>query len=119
MEEFQDPFNPATQYEQGYLYYKFLTQQIEYKIKCKELEKLSKSWDTENNKIISLIGSCHKLNGSKKIKQYLYLVGRNLLLSKILGRLLPIALVIKITRLVASRYLILFYFFYCRSSLFL
>ena len=43
MEDFQDPFNPATQYEQGYLYYKFLTQQVEYRIKCKELEKLNKS----------------------------------------------------------------------------
>jgi hypothetical protein len=43
MEDFQDPFNPASQYEQGYLYYKFLTQQMEYKIKCKELEKMNKS----------------------------------------------------------------------------
>lgn len=33
-------FNPLTQYEQGYMYYKFLTQQLEYKIKCKEYEKL-------------------------------------------------------------------------------
>ncbi len=38
--DMQDPFNPLAQYEQGYAYYKFLTQQIEYKIKCKELEKL-------------------------------------------------------------------------------
>ena len=37
----QDPFNPLSQYEQGYMYYKFLTQQIEYKIKCKELENLN------------------------------------------------------------------------------
>lgn len=43
--DMQDPFNPMTQYEQGYAYYKFLTQQIEYKIKCKELEKLT------NNKV--------------------------------------------------------------------
>lgn len=43
MEEFQDAFNPASQYEQGYLYYKFLTQQVEYKIKCKELERLTKN----------------------------------------------------------------------------
>ena len=54
MEEFQDPFNPATQYEQGYLYYKFLTQQMEYKIKCKELEKLSKQ---ENKTIFIPCGS--------------------------------------------------------------
>ena len=33
-------FNPITQYEQGYMYYRFLTQQLEYKIKFKEYEKL-------------------------------------------------------------------------------
>lgn len=33
-------FNPIVQYEQGYMYYRYLTQQLEYKIKCKELEKL-------------------------------------------------------------------------------
>ena len=42
MEDFQDPFNPSQQYEQGYLYYRFLTQQVEYKINCKELEKMTK-----------------------------------------------------------------------------
>ncbi len=53
MEEFQDAFNPASQYEQGYLYWhKFLTQQVEYKIKCKELEKISKRFNS--NKIKKL-----------------------------------------------------------------
>ena len=33
-------FNPVIQYEQAYMYYRYLTQQIEYKIKCKEYEKL-------------------------------------------------------------------------------
>ena len=33
-------FNPLTQYEQGYMYYRFLTQQLEDKIKCKEFEKI-------------------------------------------------------------------------------
>ena len=33
-------FNPITQYEQAYMYYRYLTQQLEYKIKCKEYEKL-------------------------------------------------------------------------------
>ena len=47
MEEFQDPFNPATQYEQGYLYYRFLTQQIEYKIKCKDLEKMNRGFEKQ------------------------------------------------------------------------
>ena len=37
----QDPiFNPMMQYEQGYMYYRYLSQQMEYKIKCKEYEKL-------------------------------------------------------------------------------
>ena len=38
---YQDPmFNPIVQYEQAYMYYRYLTQQIEYKIKCKEYEKM-------------------------------------------------------------------------------
>lgn len=28
------------QYEQAYMYYRYLTQQMEYKIKCKEYEKM-------------------------------------------------------------------------------
>ena len=34
-------FNPILQYEQAYMYYRYLTQAVEYKIKCKELEKLN------------------------------------------------------------------------------
>lgn len=34
-------FNPVAQYEQGYMYYRYLTQALEYKIKCKEFEKLN------------------------------------------------------------------------------
>jgi len=33
-------FNPISQYEQAYMYYRYLTQQLEYKIKCKEYEKM-------------------------------------------------------------------------------
>lgn len=33
--------NPIMQYEQGYMYYRYLTQQLEYKIKCKEYDKIS------------------------------------------------------------------------------
>ena len=33
-------FNPIMQYEQAYMYYRYLTQQLEYKIKCKEYDKL-------------------------------------------------------------------------------
>ena len=33
-------FNPVAQYEQAYYYYKYLCKQMDYKIKCKECEKL-------------------------------------------------------------------------------
>lgn len=42
-------FNPIMQYEQGYMYYRYLTQQLDYKIKCKEYEKLS-SKDGRNDR---------------------------------------------------------------------
>ena len=36
-----DPmFNPVVQYEQAYSYYKYLCMQMDYKIKCKEYEKM-------------------------------------------------------------------------------
>lgn len=38
---YKDPmFNPMLQYEQAYMYYRYLTQQVEYKIKCKEYDKM-------------------------------------------------------------------------------
>lgn len=41
---YKDPmFNPIMQYEQAYSYYKYLCMQMEYKIKCKEYEKLTKN----------------------------------------------------------------------------
>lgn len=33
--------NPVAQYEQAYMYYKYLSQQMEYRIKCKEFEKIN------------------------------------------------------------------------------
>lgn len=40
---YKDPmFNPIVQYEQAFMYYKYQTQQLEYKIKCKEYERLCK-----------------------------------------------------------------------------
>ena len=33
-------FNPMYQYEQGYMYYRYMSQMMEYKIKCKEYERL-------------------------------------------------------------------------------
>lgn len=42
--DMNDPFfNPMMQYEQGYCYYKYLCMQMEYKIKCKEYEKMCES----------------------------------------------------------------------------
>ena len=35
--------NPIMQYEQAYMYYKYLTQQMDYRIKCKEYEKINKN----------------------------------------------------------------------------
>lgn len=43
-------FNPMAQYEQGYMYYRFLTQQLEYKIKCKEFEKMCNNNDNKENR---------------------------------------------------------------------
>ena len=38
-----DPMvNPVLQYEQAYMYYKYLTQQVEYRIKCKEYDKIAR-----------------------------------------------------------------------------
>lgn len=39
----QNIFNPSVQYEQAYMYYRYLSQQMDYKIKCKEYENLYKN----------------------------------------------------------------------------
>ena len=40
-ELYKDPmFNPIMQYEQAYSYYRYLCMQMDYKIKCKEYEKM-------------------------------------------------------------------------------
>jgi len=36
-------FNLMAQYEQGYMYYRYLNEQLDYKIKCKEYEKLTEN----------------------------------------------------------------------------
>lgn len=42
--DMNDPIlNPMFQYEQGYCYYRYLCMQMDYKIKCKEYEKMCKS----------------------------------------------------------------------------
>lgn len=41
---YKDPmFNPMAQYEQAYCYYRYLCMQMDYKIKCKEYERLCNS----------------------------------------------------------------------------
>lgn len=42
-------FNPMMQYEQAYMYYRYMTQQLEYKIKCKEYDKLCNSTSRNEN----------------------------------------------------------------------
>ena len=50
---FEGPmFNPMLQYEQAYMYYRYLAMQMEYKIKTKEYEKLcEKGTNRENRKL--------------------------------------------------------------------
>lgn len=46
---FDPMLNPIMQYEQNYSYYKFLTAQMEYKIKCKEFEMICKEGNNSRN----------------------------------------------------------------------
>lgn len=46
-ELYKDPmFNPMMQYEQAYCYYRSLCMQMDYKIKCKEYEKMCNTSNT-------------------------------------------------------------------------
>jgi len=44
-------FNPIMQYEQAYMYYRYLSMQMDYKIKCKEYEKLCDRQEKNNRRI--------------------------------------------------------------------
>lgn len=44
-------FNPIMQYEQGYMYYRFMCQQLEYKMKLKEYEKINKQEGRQDRRI--------------------------------------------------------------------
>ena len=48
---YKDPmFNPVMQYQQAYQYYRYLSMQMDYKIKCKEFEILcSKNNNSQSN----------------------------------------------------------------------
>lgn len=43
-------FNPMSGYEQGYMYYSFLCKQMEYKIKCKEFERICNTTFSKNER---------------------------------------------------------------------
>lgn len=50
-EIYKDPmFNPMAQYEQAYVYYRYLCMQMDYKIKCKEYEKMCNNNVNARNK---------------------------------------------------------------------
>lgn len=47
---YKDPmFNPIMQYEQAYCYYKYLCMQMDYKLKCKEYEKVCNNSSNNSN----------------------------------------------------------------------
>ena len=52
-EMYKDPmFNPMMQYEQAYSYYRYLCMQMDYKIKCKEYERMcGSSVDRRDRKV--------------------------------------------------------------------
>ena len=45
-------FNPIMQYEQAYSYYKYLCMQMEYKLKCKEYERICGNKNNSENKTV-------------------------------------------------------------------
>lgn len=50
-EMYKDPmFNPIMQYEQAYMYYRYMAMQMDYKIKCKEYEKMGGRSDGRNDR---------------------------------------------------------------------
>lgn len=42
-------YNPMYQYEQAYMYYRSLCMQMDYKLKCKEYEKMCNQNSPKNN----------------------------------------------------------------------
>ena len=52
-EMYKDPmFNPILQYEQAFMYYRYLTCQMEYKIRCKEYEKMCKNENKNERRVV-------------------------------------------------------------------
>lgn len=43
-------FNPMVQYEQAYIYYKYLCMQMDYRLKCKEYEKMCSNSNAQDKK---------------------------------------------------------------------
>lgn len=49
---YKDPmFNPMMQYEQAYMYYRYMCMQLEYKMKCKEYEKMCNANSRNERKV--------------------------------------------------------------------
>lgn len=49
---YKDPmFNPIVQYEQAYSYYRYLCMQMDYKIKCKEYDRLCGNKEQKERRI--------------------------------------------------------------------
>lgn len=49
---YKDPmFNPMMQYEQAYMYYRYMCMQLEYKMKCKEYEKMCNTNSRNERKV--------------------------------------------------------------------
>ena len=48
---YKDPmFNPMMQYEQAYMYYRCMCMQLDYKMKCKEYEKMCDNKNYRNER---------------------------------------------------------------------
>ena len=91
---YKDPMmNPMFQYEQAYMYYRYLTQQMDYKIKCKEYEKemqymIANAKKNETNglnvrKVTDLIVRIDSMDNPKSS----YTVGKDAFVAKLVSKL--------------------------------
>ena len=63
---YKDPmFNPIMQYEQAYSYYKYLCMQMDYKIKCKEYERMC---NTSNSSHSNSQNSNDRINTNRRVE---------------------------------------------------
>ena len=62
-------FNPIMQYEQAYSYYKYLCMQMDYKLKCKEYERIC--GNNKNNMELNIYLSYEEDDEKKKLQPIL------------------------------------------------